>query len=97
MGKKEKILQTLRSLKPGLAAQYHVKTIGLFGSAVRDEQRPESDIDILVEFHNPIGLFKYLELEEFLSEKLGARVDLVLKKALKPGIGRFVIREAVMA
>ena len=53
-------------------------------------ERPDdsSDIDILVEFRNPVGFFKFLELEERLSEWLGADVDLVTKGALKPHMGR---------
>jgi uncharacterized protein len=54
-----------------------VKTIGFFGSALRGEQSSKSDIDVLVEFRNPIGFFKFLELEEFLSEQLGGKVDLM--------------------
>jgi len=82
---------------PELEKQYNVKTIGLFGSALRGDQSSKSDIDVLVEFHNPVGFFKFLELEEFLSEKLGGKVDLVSKKALKPEIGRILLAEAVMA
>jgi len=82
---------------PELEKQYNVKTIGLFGSALRGDQSSKSDIDVLVEFHNPVGFFKFLELEEFLSEKLGGKVDLVSKKALKTEIGRILLAEAVMA
>ena len=57
----------------------------------------QSDIDVLVEFEPPIGLFKFLELEELLSKRLGGKVDLVSRKALKPEIGRSVLTEAVLA
>ncbi len=97
MKTKDEILDVLRGLMPELEDRYNVKTIGLFGSALRGEQSPKSDIDVLVEFRNPIGFFKFLELEEFLSERLGAKVDLVSKKALKPEIGRFILAEVVMA
>ncbi len=97
MKTKTEILQILRATKPELAARYNVKTIGIFGSVARDETHGQSDIDVLVEFEPPIGLFKFLELEELLSERLGSKVDLVSKKALKPEIGRAVLAEAVLA
>ncbi len=97
MKTKAEILQILRATKPELTARYNVKTIGIFGSVARDETHGQSDIDVLVEFEPPIGLFKFLELEELLSERLGGKVDLVSKKALKPEIGRAVLAEAVLA
>lgn len=97
MKTKDQILDVLRELRPELEARYNVKTIGLFGSALRGEQGPQSDIDVLVEFRSPIGLFKFLELEELLAERLGGKVDLVSKKALKPEIGRAILSEVVMA
>lgn len=51
---------------------------------------------MLVEFRSPIGFFKFLELEELLAERLGGKVDLVSKKALKPEIGRTILSEVVM-
>ena len=94
---RENLLQILRSLKPELAIRYHVQRIGLFGSFVRGEETETSDVDILVEFSQPVGFFKFLELEEYLQEALGIKVDLVSKKALKPTIGRYILNEVVMA
>ena len=73
-------------LKPVLKERYQVETVGFFGSYARGEQKVKSDIDILVEFPQPnaIDLFDFIELEEFLSKKLGIKVDLVTKSALKP-------------
>lgn len=96
MKTKNEILDVLRGLMPELGDRYNVKTIGLFGSALRGEQGPESDIDVLVEFRSPIGFFKFLELEELLAERLGGKVELVSKKALKPEIGRAILSEVVM-
>ena len=90
------ILDNIRALMPELETRYDVKAMGLFGSALRGEQGPDSDIDLLVEFRRPIGLFKFLELEELLTEQLGAKVDLVSRKALKPEIGRAILSEVVM-
>ena len=52
-------------------------------------------MDILVEFNEPIGFFKFLELEEYLSNIIGRKVDLVSKKALKPRIGKHILEEAL--
>lgn len=82
-------------MKQELETEYNVKTIGIFGSVVREETHSQSDIDVLVEFGKPIGMFKFLELEELLSKRLGAKVDLVSKKALKPGIGRVILEEVM--
>ncbi len=91
----ESIKSTLAHHRDELRERYSVKWIGVFGSYVRGEQGKTSDLDILVEFEEPVGFFKFLELEEYLSELLGVEVDLVSKKALKPYIGRNIIREVV--
>ena len=75
--------------------KYGVKTIGIFGSYLREEQTQTSDIDVLVEFEKPIGLLKFVGLKNHLSDLLGMKVDLVMKKALKPGIGRRILTEVV--
>ena len=64
--------------------------MGLFGSVARGEQEKQSDIDILVEFSAPIGFFDFIRLENFLSELLGGKVDLVSKKAVKPILERYI-------
>lgn len=96
MKTKNQILEILQAMRAELEARYNVKTIGIFGSVVRGEPNSQSDIDVLVEFQPPIGLFKFLELEELLSERLGSKVDLVSKKALKPEIGRSILAEVVL-
>jgi predicted nucleotidyltransferase len=78
-----------------LTEEYSVKEIALFGSYVTGDQGEESDLDILVEFSKPVGLFRFIELEEYLTETLGVKVDLVSKKALKPRIGRNILQEMV--
>lgn len=80
---------------PFLREQYSVESLSLFGSFVRGEQRPDSDLDILVTFSEVPGLLRFIELENHLSDFLGRRVDLVLRDALKPEIGRRVLAEAV--
>ncbi len=85
----------LESLKPVLAEKYNVVTIGFFGSYVRGEQKGESDLDVLVEFSEPISLFKFIELEDFLSSNLGVKVDLVMRASLKPRIKDRILNEAI--
>jgi uncharacterized protein len=67
----------------------------VFGSYVRHAARESSDIDLLVSFSDPPGLLRFVELENFLSARLGVKVDLVMRDALKPRIGRRVLAEAV--
>jgi len=71
-----------------------VKSLKLFGSVVRGEARPESDIDILVEFSRPIGLLAFIRLKQRLAELLGRPVDLVTPDALKPPLRDGILREA---
>lgn len=78
-----------------LKATYHVKDIGVFGSMARGEGTASSDVDVLVEFSKPIGFFKFIELEEFLSKLIGRKVDLVTKKALKPAIKEEILQETI--
>ena len=93
MKKPDEIRSILAQRKKALEQKYKVKQIGLFGSCVRGEQRKGSDIDVLVEFEEPIGLFEFVDLEAYLSELIGGRVDLVMKTALKPRIGRHILEE----
>ncbi|MDY0386282.1 MAG: nucleotidyltransferase family protein [Methanolobus sp.] len=78
---------------PELRKRYNVKYLGVFGSHVRGEQKPGSDLDILVEFSKAPGLLEFVNLENHLSEILGVKVDLVPKRALKPLIGKYILEE----
>ena len=91
----DRIIMMLRENKPILEEKYKVKTLGVFGSYVRGGQKEGSDLDILVEFQEPVGLFKFMELEEFLGKNTGIKVDLVSKKALKPRIGKYILKEVI--
>jgi uncharacterized protein len=90
---KEQILNTIRSHKPEMEALYGVKRLGLFGSYVRESQRKKSDIDILVAFSRDIDLFDFLDLREYLENRLHSKVDLVMESALKPAIGKRILSE----
>jgi len=88
-------VERLRCELPRLREQYAVLSLGLFGSYVRGEQNAQSDFDILVQFSNTPGMFKFLALERDLTRLLGVPVDLVHKDALKPAIGKRILEEVV--
>ncbi|MCU0848819.1 MAG: nucleotidyltransferase family protein [Spirochaetes bacterium] len=95
MKKLNEIEAKISGIRDKLKTDYKVKTIGIFGSYARGENGPESDVDILVEFLEPVGFFKFMELEEYLEAALEIKVDLVSKNALKPFIGRSILSEVV--
>jgi predicted nucleotidyltransferase len=87
--------KTLELVKPELKEKFKVKTIGFFGSSVRGAQKNTSDLDILVDFDEPISLFRFIELEDFLSQQLGVKIDLVMRDALKPRIKDSILNETI--
>lgn len=89
------IRQTLQTHLPELRARYAVKTLGVFGSYVRGTPKKQSDLDVLVEFERAPSLFEYIDLENYLSDLVGIKVDLVMKKSLKPHIGQRILAEVV--
>jgi predicted nucleotidyltransferase len=95
MKKIQETKKKLTALKPTLKEKFKVERIGLFGSYIRGQQKKESDLDILVEFSEPVGLFQFIELENFLMEELGVKVDLVMRKSLKNRIKERIIKEAI--
>jgi len=93
MSEVETIMKKLNENMPTLREKYKVKTLGIFGSYIRGEQKKKSDVDILVEFEKPLGLLEFVGLELQLSKLLGKKVDLVMKTALKPKIGKHILEE----
>ncbi len=93
--KLENIVTKLQSELPKIKRQYNVTTLEIFGSYVRNEETPESDLDILVTFSKAPSLFNFIELEEYLTKKLGVKVDLVMKNSLKPNIGKRILSKKV--
>ena len=91
----EKILEILRQQIPILAERYNVETLEIFGSYVRSEQKKDSDLDVLVTFKEDPSLLTYIAIENYLSDLLGIKVDLVMKDSLKPKIGQQILREAI--
>ncbi|MBC7216945.1 MAG: nucleotidyltransferase family protein [Candidatus Caldatribacterium sp.] len=91
----EDFMDILRKNVGELKRRFKVQEIGVFGSYVRGEENEKSDLDVLVAFQEPVGLFAFLDLEEYLEELLGVKVDLVSRKALKPHIGKHILEEVV--
>ena len=91
----EEIKEIIAAHMDVLTEKYFVKTMGIFGSYIRGEQGKNSDIDMLVEFTRPVGLFTFVELEYYLSDLLGLKVDLVLKEGIKPALKDYILREAI--
>ena len=91
----QQILTEIRKLTPYIKDNYHTSTIEVFGSYIKKLQNPNSDLDILVTFSKTPSLIKFIELENFLSDKLGIKVDLVMKDSLKPRLRNSIIDTAV--
>ena len=88
------IIRVLREEKE-LRRKDGITDIGLFGSYARGEAVESSDVDVLVDLSDdsPLTLFSLIGIEQSLSEKLDAKVDLVLRRDLKPEIGKRVLSE----
>jgi len=88
------IISKLRKVKPELSNKYKLNKLGVFGSYVRNEQSPTSDIDILVEFAEPIGL-DFVTLADELESVLNEKVDLVSRKAIKPKLWKYIEKDLI--
>jgi len=95
---REEIIKTLREHRESLA-QFHVRSLSIFGSVARGEARPVSDVDILVEFEPGarVGLFAFARLQRRLQEILDMEVDLATPKALHKALKKNILEEAVNA
>jgi len=86
MQSKEDYLKKIQLIRSVLINRFHIKKIGIFGSVARCENTEESDLDIIVDFSEPIGMMRFLELQDYLKEALNVEVDLTTPRALKPVI-----------
>ena len=78
------ITKVLIGIKPELERRFHVSAIGVFGSYARGDQKPDSDIDIIVDFNRSVGV-EFIDLADYIEGKLETRVDLVSRKGIKHG------------
>jgi predicted nucleotidyltransferase len=88
---KNKILKELDFIRE----KFKVKEIGIFGSYIRGDAEEDSDLDILVSIDHSMDLLAFIDLENYLSEKIGIKVDLVMKDTLKPYIGKQILKEVI--
>lgn len=90
-----KLIDQLRQRKPELMQKYGIIELGVFGSRLRGDNRPDSDLDVLASFQRPLKLdfLGLIELEQTLSEQLGVKVDLALKENLKHFVGKIILSE----
>ncbi len=93
--KKEEILRILKKLKEDIKIKYKVKSIGIFGSYINNEQTDDSDIDFLVEFEENADLFHYVGLTLFLEEQFNKKVDVISKPALKEELKKSILQEVI--
>jgi len=91
----EDIISVLKDHQKELVEQYKVSEIGVFGSYVRGKQHKKSDVDILVDFYETPSLLQFVHLENYLTDLLGIKVDLVMKKALRKYIGQEILKEVI--
>ena len=89
------ILVKLRELLPYINQKYHVHSLEVFGSFVKNRQNKNSDLDLLVSFSKIPSILKFLELKNYLSDQLKINVDLVMKDSLKPRISKNILNESI--
>ncbi len=89
------IIVLIRSLKEEIRTKYKAEVVGIFGSFVRGEEDETSDIDVLVEFDKDADLFDFVGLSIFLEERLGRKVDVVPRDAVRPELKEIILKEAV--
>jgi uncharacterized protein len=89
---KLEIENKLQAIKPILTDKFHVSSIGYFGSYSTGQQNEQSDLDLLVEFSEPVG-WEFFTLERFLEQTMGLRVDLVTRNSLKEQIKESILKQ----
>lgn len=87
------LLLKLKTNLPKLSNEYSIKSLGVFGSYVHGEQKKRSDLDLLIEFNKTPSLFTFVALQDELTKIAGIKVDLVMKKTLKPAIGKHILSQ----
>ncbi len=89
------IMEILRKLKDEIKMEFKAEIIGIFGSYARGEQKAESDLDLIVKFHEDATLFDLVGLGDFLEHKLGIRVDIVSEEAIREELKNTILKETI--
>ena len=92
---REQALTILTRLKPDVVKRFGVTRLALFGSTVRNEAKPESDIDIVVAFDGVATSERYFGVQFYLEDEINASVDLVTEKAMREELRPFIEQEAI--
>ncbi len=91
----KQIYKTLQKYLTKLQEQYHVKTLGVFGSYARGEATDNSDLDLLVEFQGDLTFDRYMDLKFFLEDLFDKKIDLVIRDDIKPQIREKILGETI--
>lgn len=87
------LARALRKLLPVMSRRYGLRRLGVFGPYARGDARPGSPLDLLAEFRKTPTLLKFIELEQWLGDRLGVKVDLTVKGAFPPVVGRRILKD----
>ena len=93
--RRDEAIRRLQAHRDELTNRYSVKTLSLFGSVARDDANEQSDVDLLVEFSRPVGLFGLFELQDHLEAMLECHVDLGTRDSLKPRLRSQILAECI--
>ena len=93
--RKDEVLKLLAQHKPELIRRFGITDLALFGSTVRDNARPDSDVDVLVSFDGPATAKRYFGVQFYLEDLLGCPIDLVTDKALRPQLRPYIEASAI--
>jgi uncharacterized protein len=93
--KRDDVIRILHAHRSELAARYGVKSLALFGSVAHDAATEQSDVDLLVEFDRPVGLFGLFALQDHLEKLLRCSVDVGTRDSLKPHLRAKVLAECI--
>ena len=89
------VIALLSAHRDEMVRRFGVRSLSLFGSMARDEARPDSDVDVLVEFDGPTTFDGHMGLLIFLEDLLGRRVDVVTAKGIKPRLRPLIDQDLV--
>lgn len=95
MRKIDKVKKILAEHRDELRREYKIIEMGIFGSYIRGQQKRKSDIDILVKFDEPVSLLDWVGAENYLTDILGIKVDLVPREDVRPELKKRIFKEVV--
>ena len=91
----DEIKDILNKHRDELREKYKITEIGIFGSYIRGDQKKESDLDVLVEFSEPVSLLDLIGAENYISDLIGRKVDLVPREDIRPELKQVILDEVV--